>query len=315
MKLVVTGALGHIGSRLVRSFAERKPDADVVLIDDLSAQRYVSLFNLPAGPRYRFIEADVTKVDLSPLVEGAEALVHLAAITNAAASFENQSLVESVNFQGTSRVAEACAAAKVPMFYVSSTSVYGTAEAEVDEDCPPSALKPQSPYAETKLREERLLGELGAARGLRFIACRFGTIFGTSPGMRFHTAVNKFCYQAVVGQPVTVWRTALHQVRPYLDLEDAVAAVNFVIDGDLFDGRTYNVLTLNATVADILALLQARIPDLQIQYVDAKIMNQLSYHVLNRKFRELGFSFSGSLARGVNDTLDLLRNARTGGVS
>ena len=59
----------------------------------------------------------------------------------------------------------------------------------------------------------------------------------------------------------------------------------------------------------------ARVPDLQIQYVDAKIMNQLSYHVLNRKFRDLGFSFTGSLARGVNDTLDLLRNARTGGIS
>ena len=61
--------------------------------------------------------------------------------------------------------------------------------------------------------------------GLRFITCRFGTIFGTSIGMRFHTAVNKFCWQAVIGQPITVWRTALHQYRPYLDLKDAVKAI------------------------------------------------------------------------------------------
>jgi UDP-glucose 4-epimerase len=312
MKLVVTGALGHIGSRLIRSFAEQHPGAEVVLLDDLSAQRYVSLFDLPDGARYRFVEADATKVDLLPFVEGATAVVHLAAITNAAASFENQTLVETVNFQATSRVAEACVAARVPMFYVSSTSVYGTAEDEVDEDCSPASLRPQSPYAETKLREEALLRELGASKGLRFIACRFGTIFGTSPGMRFHTAVNKFCWQAIVGQPVTVWRTALHQVRPYLDLTDAVAAVNFVIKGDHFDGQTYNVLTLNATVAEILKVIQDRVSDLQIQYVDAKIMNQLSYRVLNQKFKGLGFEFSGDLGRGVRDTLTLLRNARTG---
>jgi len=313
MKFVVTGALGHIGSRLVRSFSERRPGAEVVLLDDLSAQRYVSLFDLPDGARYRFIEADVTKVDLAPHVDGAQAVIHLAAITNAAASFENQAQVEAVNFQGTARVAEACARAGVPMFYVSSTSVYGTADDEVDEDTP-SALKPQSPYAETKLREEALLRELGGSAGLRFIACRFGTIFGTSPGMRFHTAVNKFCYQAVVGQPLTVWRTALHQVRPYLDLEDAVAAVHFVVDGDHFDRGTYNVLTSNTTVAEILDVIRTRVPDLGVQYVDAKIMNQLSYRVVRRKFENLGFSFSGDLARGVNETLSLLRNARHSGV-
>jgi nucleoside-diphosphate-sugar epimerase len=312
MKLVVTGALGHIGSRLIRSFAEHYPGAEVVLLDDLSAQRYVSLFNLPNGARYRFVEGDATKMDLLPFVQGADCVVHLAAITNAAASFENQALVESVNFQATSRVAEACATARVPLFYVSSTSVYGTAEDEVDEDCPSSSLQPQSPYAETKLREEKLLGEFGASRGLRFIACRFGTIFGTSPGMRFHTAVNKFCWQAVVGKPVTVWRTALHQVRPYLDLSDAVSAVNFVIKGNHFDGQVYNVLTLNATVDEILKVIQERVSDLQIEYVDAKIMNQLSYRVLNRKFTSLGFEFSGDLTRGVHDTLGLLENARTG---
>jgi UDP-glucose 4-epimerase len=310
MKLVVTGALGHIGSRLIRSFAERYPGADVVLLDDLSAQRYVSLFDLPSGVRYRFVEGDVRTVDLAPLVDGAACVVHLAAITNAAASFENQTLVESVNFQGTSRVADTCATARVPLFYVSSTSVYGTADAEVDEECPRSDLKPQSPYAETKLREEEMLAELGRARGLRFIICRFGTIFGKSPGMRFHTAVNKFCWQAVVGQPVTVWTTALHQVRPYLDLTDAVAAVNFTIEKDLFDGRVYNVLTLNATVAQILDVIRKRVPDLQVKYVDAKIMNQLSYNVRNSKFVSLGFAYAGNLDKSVLETLDMLGNVR-----
>jgi nucleoside-diphosphate-sugar epimerase len=312
MKLVVTGALGHIGSRLIRSFPQHYPGAEVLLLDDLSAQRYVSLFNLPDGVRYRFVEADVAKVDLAPFVDGAACVVHLAAITNAAASFENQAQVEAVNFQATSRVAEACAAAKVPVFYLSSTSVYGTQSEKVDEDCSLADLKPQSPYAETKLREEALLAEYGKTRDLRYIACRFGTIFGASPGMRFHTAVNKFCWQAIVGQPVTVWRTALNQVRPYLDLTDAVNAINFVIGRDLFPREIFNVLTFNATVAQIVGAIQRRIPDLKIEYVDAKIMNQLSYDVLSDKFKRLGFTFQGDLDRGIDDTLRLLGNARSG---
>ena len=311
-KVVVTGALGHIGSKLIRSFPEYYPGAEVVLLDNLSAQRYPSLFGLPDGVRYRFVEADATKAELRPFIEGADCVVHLAAITNAAASFENQSLVESVNFEATSRVAAACTDLGAPLFYVSSTSVYGTQAETVDEDCSKEELKPQSPYAETKLREEDLLARLGESKDLRFVVCRFGTIFGTSPGMRFDTAVNKFCWQAIVGQPVTVWRTALHQVRPYLDLNDAVAAVNFVIKGGRFDRRIYNVLTLNATVAEILAEIQKSVPDLEIQFVDTKIMNQLSYRVLSKRFESLGFEFKGDLARGVHDTLDLLRNARSG---
>ena len=49
MKIVVTGALGHIGSRLIRELPTMFPEAEIVLIDNLSTQRYCSLFNLPAS--------------------------------------------------------------------------------------------------------------------------------------------------------------------------------------------------------------------------------------------------------------------------
>lgn len=206
--------------------------------------------------------------------------------------------------------AEACLAAGVPLISLSSTSVYGQQDATVDEDCAIDALRPQSPYAETKLREERLLARLGGERGLRFVICRFGTIFGISPGMRFHTAVNKFCWQASCGQPLTVWRTALHQVRPYLDIEDAVSALAFLIARRCFDGRIYNVLTLNATVEQIVGEIRRHAPSLRVELVDARIMNQLSYEVSDGRFRSTGFRVRGNLARGIADTMDLLKGIR-----
>ncbi|MDI6786230.1 MAG: SDR family oxidoreductase, partial [bacterium] len=140
-------------------------------------------------------------------------------------------------------------------------------------------------------------------------SCRFGTIFGTSIGMRFHTAVNKFCWQAVMGQPITVWRTALNQKRPYLDLKDAVNAIRFIIQKDLFDGGVYNILTTNTTVGEIINIISSYIPDISIELVDTKIMNQLSYCVSNERFIKNGFEFKGSIERGIKETVYLLKNA------
>jgi len=306
-KIVVTGALGHIGSRLIRELPEKFPDAEILLLDDLSTQRYCSLFDLPSSGKFEFIEADILTSDIASLFAGARAVIHLAAITNAAGSFEIAEQVEKVNFKGTERVAEACVTAGAALMFLSTTSVYGTQSDVVDEACPVSDLQPQSPYAESKLKSEQLLQRLATETGLRHVILRLGTIFGTSIGMRFHTAINKFCWQAVTGQPITVWRTALDQKRPYLDLTDCVAAIEFVLEQDLFDGAIYNVLTLNATVREIVEVIKQHVEGVKIEYVDTRIMNQLSYTVLNERFAAHGFATKGSLPRGIADTIALLR--------
>ena len=275
-------------------------------MDDLSSQRYPSAFNLPDEGRYKVLEADILTADLDSAFAGADAVVHLAAITDATTSFGNEEEVERVNYQGTKRVAQACANAGVPLVFPSTTSVYGTQAETVDEDCSTDELKPQSPYAESKLMAEDYLKALGRAGGLRFVTCRFGTIFGVSPGMRFHTVVNKFCWQAVTGRPLTVWRTALDQTRPYLDLSDAVAAIAFILREDLFDGDVYNVLTVNTSVRTIVELISSHISDVAIEYVDTEIMNQLSYEVSNQRFKVRGFEFHGSLEMGIAETIGLL---------
>jgi nucleoside-diphosphate-sugar epimerase len=309
MKLLITGALGHIGSRFIHDLRPGE-FSEIVLVDNFATLRYCSLFNLPAGVPFRFVEADVCTADLDRLFAGMDVVIHLAAITDATKSFENEAQVEQVNFVGTERVAQACAKAGCRLIFLSSTSVYGVQEGVVDEDCPIDQLKPQSPYADNKLRAERLLAELGAGPGLRFIICRFGTIYGVSPGMRFHTAVNKFAWQACLGEPLTVWRTALHQRRAYLDLGDAVRALRFILQQDLSDQRIYNVLTDNLTVAEVLDALREQIPDLAVKFVDSPIMNQLSYTVRNDRFRALGFEFQGQLREALKQTVSLLKNIR-----
>lgn len=308
-KIAITGPLGHIGSKFIHSLKKGEFDR-VILLDNLSTQRYGSLFNLPEDVPFSFIEGDIRDYALEKLFEGIDVVLHLAAVTDATSSFENAELVNQVNFEGTKRVAEACAKCGCKMVFISTTSVYGAQQAVIDENCSSQDLKPQSPYAESKLRAENLLDQMEKEKGLKYVICRFGTIFGTSPGMRFHTAINKFIWQACLGIPVTVWKLALKQKRPYLDLNDAVSALRFIIDKEIFTNNIYNVVTLNTTVADIIDKIKLYVRDLKIELVDSKIMNQLSYEVSCDKFKKLGFNFTGDLEKGIRETVALLKDRK-----
>lgn len=299
--ILVTGGLGHIGSALIRALTDAK---EVRIMDNLLTQRYPSLFDLPEGPHYIFFEEDILTADLAERLKGVDAVVHLAAITNAEATVGKEEETEEVNFRGLVRMAEACEKAGVALLFPSTTSVYGTQEDKVDETC--AELKPQSPYAVSKLKaEEYLLSRRGS--GLSFVIMRFGTIFGWSPGIRFHTAVNKFIWQALNGKEITVWKTAWEQKRPYLDLRDCVASIQFVLERNLFDGEVYNVVTENYAVKDIVEAIKEFAPSLSIAYVDSAIMNQLSYDVSAEKLASKGFTTTGNLREGIGDTVEKLQ--------
>ena len=306
-RIVVTGALGHIGSKIIRDLPAAFPDTHILMIDNLVTQRYSSLFELPRSGRYSFIGDDVLELDIDKILQPKDVVIHLAAITDATRSFENHEEVHRVNHVATTKLAKACAKIGSYFLFPSSTSVYGTSAELVDENCARAELKPQSPYAESKLKSEEYLKRLGKNNGLKFITCRFGTISGISQGMRFHTAVNKFCWQAVMGQPLSVWSTALHQKRPYLSLNDASRAIQFIIQKNLFDREIYNVVTNNLTVDDIINAIKKFIPKINIGLVDAQIMNQLSYEVASDKFRNKGFEFSSSIHNDIRDTIKLLK--------
>lgn len=309
MKIVVTGALGHIGSYVIRQLPLSFPNSEIIIVDNLMTMRFASVFNLPNIGNYKFLERDITKDNLDEILVNADIVVHLAAITDAAGSFDRQEELENNNLIATKKIAEGCLKNNVKLITLSSTSVYGTQNLLVAEDCLPDELKPQSPYAITKLKEEEFVRKLCNESGLKAIICRFGTIYGASPGMRFHTAVNKFCWQAVMKIPVTVWSTAYDQKRPYLDIRDAYRAFEFIINQDLFDGETYNILSGNHTVRDIINSIKNHINTVEISFVENKIMNQLSYEVSNEKFKNIGFSFFGNINNGIGNTINLLKNS------
>jgi UDP-glucose 4-epimerase len=303
VRIVVTGALGHIGSELIRNPTLIDACDEIVLIDNLSTHKFGSLFNLPPGVKYTLLQGDVAQELSVTLSESVDAVIHLAGITDPLASVSDPDWLFDNNLRITKHIADTCGATKTPLVFVSTTSVYTSTDATVDESC--SDLVPTSPYALCKLQEEAYV--LDKTRETKSAVFRLGTIFGASPGMRFHTAVNKFCWQAACGQPIEVWSTAMNQLRPYLALEDATAALSKTVLERIYPGEIVNAVTCDATVRDVLTAISEFGCTTDVRLVDSPVMNNLSFRTSVEKAKSLGFSFEGNLQREVFNTLKLLR--------
>jgi len=200
MKILITGGLGHIGSSLIRSLHKINKIKNIYILDNLISQRYNSLFDLPKY-KFNFINEDLSKIKINKLPKS-DIVVHLAAKTDAAQSHNFESEFYLNNLAATKQIIKYCKKHKSLLIFASSTSVYGPQSKLVDENVSKKELKPQSPYAEVKLLEEKLIKSKLSNR--KYVILRLGTIYGFSKGIRFHTAVNKFCFQTSMNEPVTV---------------------------------------------------------------------------------------------------------------
>ena len=313
LKFLVTGGLGHIGSKLVREYAKRDDIELIRIMDNFLVQRYCSLFNLPNGKRYEFIEGDIMNdEDLKKALKDIDVVIHLASITDAPSTISKPQETERVNFEGTKKILDASINAGVKKFlFPSSTSVYGEAEGIVDENF--KDFKPSTPYAETKLSSEKLLQEVGKSGKIHAVVLRMGTIFGTSIGMRFHTAINKFCFLAAMNKPLTVWDSALNSRRPYLGLNDDIGAFEF-LEKHGKSGEVYNVVTKNYSMQDVIDTIKEIVPDVKIEITKSPIINQKPYHASNEKMKSLGFEFKDELRQSVKETVELFRRTTYSGI-
>lgn len=308
-RILVTGGLGHIGSKLIREYGRRTDVEMVRVLDNLSMQRYCSLFNLPKNMGYEFVEGDINEdFVLRKSLEGIDTIVHLAAITDAPATLNRRDETFRVNLEGTRMIIQAAVEAGAQKFlFPSSTSVYGETEGLVDETF--TGHKPSTPYAESKLEAEKVVSAFGKTGKIDTRILRMGTIFGASIGMRMHTAVNKFSYLAALNRPVTIWRNAYEQKRPYLGINDDIRAFEF-LEQNGRSGEVYNILTQNYTVKQVLEAIKRFVPDLKIEWVDSPIINQKSYEVSNRKMKDLGFEFRDDLEALIGETLALFKQIK-----
>ena len=306
MNLLITGACGHIGSYLAENIHKIKKIKKTILVDNLESNRFCSLFELDKKNKLKFYLRNIEKENSLNDFKNIKYVIHCASMTNAEKSFGKEDLMYKNNIDCLKTVIKFCKKNKAKLFHLSSTSVYGKQADIVDENCEEKFLKPQSPYAEIKLIEEKMLKKESA--NLIYNTFRFGTIAGVSKGIRFHTAVNKFCLNAAINENIHVYKTALHQYRPYLSLSDALKSFKFCIEKDFFKNDIFNILSGNFTVSQILKMIKKYKKKIYVKLVDAEIMNQLSYHVSKDKIEKEGLRLNYKIEKDIKNTLKLLGN-------
>ena len=306
MNLLITGCCGHIGSYVAENIHKIKKIKKTIIVDNIKSNRFCSLFDLQKKNNLNFFLRDVSKAKSLKDFKKIDYVIHLASMTNAEKSFGKESEMYKNNIDCLKTVIEFCKKNNSKLIHLSSTSVYGKQTKIVDETCEKKYLKPQSPYADIKLIEERMLKK--ESKNLTYNTFRFGTISGVSKGIRFHTAVNKFCLNAAINEDINVYRTALNQYRPYLSLRDAFEVFKFSIEKDFFKNDIYNALSGNYTVNQILQKIRKNKKKLKIKLVSSEIMNQLSYHVSNKKLNNEGLFLKNKIDRDIKETLKLLGN-------
>lgn len=302
MKIIITGACGHIGSYVSENIHKIKKVNELILVDNFNSQRYSSIFKLKNKINTKFYQMDVSKKNSLNMFKKINLVIHCASLTNAEGSFNVKKEMFRNNLDCMNNVIDYCIKSKSKLIHISSTSVYGKQVKLVNED-DDYFLKPQSPYAEIKLLEEKMLKK--NKKKLKYMSFRFGTIAGVSRGMRFHTAINKFCLNAALNQNIEVYKTAYNQYRPYLSVKDAFKVFKFCIEKNIFNNDVYNVLSGNFTVKQIINIIKKFRKKIKIKFVKSKIMNQLSYFVDDKKIKKLGLVLNFKIENDIKETLKL----------
>ncbi len=250
MKIVVTGAAGFIGSTLAEALVT---DGHEVVGLDAFIPYYPreikegNLDGLRTRPSFRFAEVDLRTADLDPWLDGADAVIHEAAMAGLMRSWSDLELYTSCNILATNRLIEACQRAAVGRFVLASTSsVYGR-EAVGAEDQP---LEPSSPYGITKLACEKLVLAHVASSGFPGTIIRYFSIYG--PRQRPDMAYHLFIEAMLDGRPITVFGDG-QQTRSNTYVDDAARGTMLALERGK-PGGIYNIgggrtISLNDAIA------------------------------------------------------------------
>jgi nucleoside-diphosphate-sugar epimerase len=302
MRVLVTGHLGFIGTVLVPILEEAGHDV-VGLDTDLYA---ACTFGDPRAIRsVQTIDRDVRDVTARDL-DGIDAVVHLAALSNDPLSDLDEELTYDINHRASIRLARAAREARVGRFiFSSSCSNYGAAGgALLDESSP---LRPVTAYGRSKVLVERDLTEL-RDDDFTVVSLRNATAYGVSPRLRCDVVLNN-----LVAWGLTTGRVRLKSDgtpwRPLVHIRDISAAVVLALDApaDVIGAQAYNVGSTRANhqMRDLARIAASVIPGCEVEIASDASPDTRDYQVDCDAFAAAtGFTPAWDVERGAVELYD-----------
>ncbi|MDC1247399.1 GDP-mannose 4,6-dehydratase [Amylibacter sp.] len=261
MKIVVTGGCGFIGRKTIESLLKVDKNTKVRILDnettcsrhDLSKiceAKVVKEFDTHWNDRVSLMVDDIRNQDaVLSILQGADAIIHLAANTGVALSVENPHNDCVINVLGTLNVLEACRRLQIKRL------VFASSGAPLGEQTPPLheelAPHPASPYGASKLAGEGYCSAYFHSFGVETCVLRFGNVYGPGSGHK-SSVVAKFMRKALTGEDWEVYGDG-SQTRDFIFIDDLVSAIAAALVSTKVAGETFQIATNHETSISELA--------------------------------------------------------------
>jgi nucleoside-diphosphate-sugar epimerase len=289
MKILITGNLGYVGSELVKLLRKTYPGAELLGFDIGYFAKHVT--NKDTAPEMQLNAQYYGDVRQFPekLLEGVDAVVQLAAISNDPIGNKFEKVTLDVNYEAVIDIAKKAKKMGVKkVIFASSCSVYGFAEEDARTE--ESSVNPLTAYARSKVFAERDLAPLADDKFM--VTClRFATACGMSDRLRLDLVLNDFVAGAVASGEINIMSDG-SPWRPLINVRDMGRAIIWGIERKASNGGNYLVINTgsnvwNYQVKELAQAIHAILPETKVSINKDAQPDKRSYKVSFDKFEKM----------------------------